>query len=380
MSMLLHPSPALESAAAPALRIGYDSRFSLGEYRGMGRYLRRLIRGVHAQAIGFCARGESDPHLRLFSRGFHFFPLWEQFSLPRHVTESGVEFLIAPYNTAPLRLPESVKLILVVHDFIYLRSTSELPLSQSPYQNLGRIYRRWNVPNALRRADRIICISEYTRDELLRRFPITQKRIDVIPNTIEASWFTVARPEITGEYVFCVSGEAPHKNLARAIEGFAEYCRSTRDRTMQFKIAGVKSAHHRRFLKIAEQQGIADRVQWVGYVSDFELQSLYAQARAFLFPSQEEGFGIPVLEALAAGVPVVASDASSIPEVAGQAALYFKPDSAHQMAEQLRSVLTNPQLQTTMSHHGRERALRFHPRVVDAMIADFWTKTLGPDE
>ena len=383
MSTALNSSATLPEVIAlpPPRRIGYDARFSLGEYRGMGRYLRRLIQPVQAQSIGFVADGDSDPELRIRARGFRFFPLWEQLSLPRRAQEACAEFLIAPYNTAPLHTPHGLKLILVLHDFIYLRSTSELPLSRSAYQNFGRLYRRWNVPRAVHRAHRIICVSEYTRQELLRRFRVDANKVCVIPNTVDASWFRLesTRSNENENYVLCVSGEAPNKNLDRALHGFAEYCRIARDKTTRLKVAGVKRAHQAAFVKIASQLSIVDRVMFLDYLPYEDLQLLYAGARAFFFPSRDEGFGIPVLEALAAGVPVISSNAASLPEVAGEVALYFHPDSVSGMGEQLSAVLTNPQLQVTMSHRSRERAARFHPRAVDAMIAQFWEKTLGAD-
>lgn len=367
-----------QSPAPGAARVGYDARFSVGHYRGMGRYLRQFIQPVARQSMGFCATGEFDPALDLHARGFRTYPLWEQLSLPRRVREAHIDFFVAPYNTAPLSLPASVKLILILHDFIYLRSSAELPLSRSSYQNFGRLYRRWIVPAAIRRAHRIVCVSEHTKSELQARFAIEEERVRVIPNTIDSSWFTLARPASPDDYVLCVSGEAPNKNLERAILGFAEYCRRSDQKAVHLKVAGVKSAYHPVFRKLAEQNAIGPRVHFLDFVSEGQLQTLYARARAFLFPSLEEGFGIPILEAMAAGVPVIASSASSIPEVAGEAALYFHPHSVSQMAEQLCVVLSNPPLQRSMSQRSRERALCFHPSAVESAIAEFWNQTL-PD-
>jgi glycosyltransferase involved in cell wall biosynthesis len=376
MSTVTQPVPTRESPAASTPRIGYDARFSLGQYRGMGRYLRRLLRCLPECAVGFSASGENDDTLQLRTSGFHFYPLWEQVSLPRRVAESRVKFFIAPYNTAPLSLPGNVKLILVVHDLIYLRSRAELPLSRSTYQNVGRFYRRLVVPGAVHRADHIICVSQYTRQELMRRFDGDVDKITVIPNTIDASWYRLQA--LPSDYVLCVSGEAPNKNLEAALEGFAGYCRTTRDRNTLLKVAGVKSAYHGEFRRLAERLGIADRVEFLAYLTDPALQSLYEGARAFLFPSREEGFGVPVLEALATGIPVVASNSSSIPEVAGTDALYFHPDAPHEIADQLCTLLSNPQLQRTMSQLGRRRSELFHPDAVDPIISQFWDRVLAP--
>ena len=384
MSAFLNPihepqrDPLASAPERPA--VAYDARFSIGQYRGMGRYLRRLLRPIENHAIGFAATGESDPQLKIAARGFHFYPAWEQFSLPRRVAESGVGIYLSPYNTAPLRLPSGVKMILVIHDFIYLRSRDELALSRSAYQNLGRGYRRWNVPHALQRADQIVCVSESTRRELERRFSVKSESVSVIPNTIDASWFSRSRTSNTVNYVFCVSGEAPNKNLEVAIRGFADYVRSSKDRNTQLKIAGVKPAFHERFIAFAAQQGIPGRIECLPYISDLQLQALYANARAFVFPSRDEGFGIPVLEALACGVPVVAARCAAVSEVAGSAALYFSPESPPGMAEHLNNILKDTALQTTMSARGRQQAALFHPDVVDSQIRAFWRDLLPADE
>jgi glycosyltransferase involved in cell wall biosynthesis len=381
MSALSNPVPVTPAAPLSGTpRVAYDARFSLGDYRGMGRYLRRLIQPISSQAIGMAADGERDDHLQLTARGFHFFPLWEQLSLPRRVTESGAEIFLAPYNTAPLQLAAHAKLILVLHDFIYLRTRSDLPLSRSHYQNFGRLYRRWVVPRAVERADHIICVSETTRGELLQRFPVPSDKVSIIPNSIDPSWFTLRRHSPPSNYVLCVSGEAPNKNLEIGIRAFASYIRSAQDREMRLKIVGVKSPFHRRFQALAAQQGIGDRVELLPYVSDKQLQAMYAGARAFLFPSRDEGFGIPVLEALAAGVPVVASHCPSVVEIAGSAALFSDPNSPREMGEHLHCLLRDPSLQRTLSAGGRERALRYHPSTVDATISAFWKGILQRDE
>lgn len=383
MSAFLNPiqdpqrDPLSNAPGSPT--VAYDARFSIGQYRGMGRYLRRLLRPIEGQAIGLVAKGESDPHLKLEARGFHFYPAWEQISVPRRVVQSGARIYLSPYNTAPLRLPSGVKLVLVIHDFIYLRTRSELALSRSAYQNLGRAYRRWNVPRAIRHADHIICVSETTRRELEQRFSVNGKKISVIPNTIDASWYTRSRTSNLVNYVFCVSGEAPNKNLEVAIRGFSDYLRSSKDRAMQMKIAGVKPAFHARFNALVAQQGIAGRIEFLPYVSDMQLQALYANARAFVFPSREEGFGIPVLEALACGTPVMAARSSAVSEVAGSAALYFNPDSPPGMAEQLNMLQKDAALQNTMSARGRQQAAQFHPDVVDAQIRGFWRRILSDE-
>ena len=150
-------------------RIAYDARLSLGAYRGMGRYLRQLVAGREQQLLGLCATGESDPGLRLIAGGARAFPIWEQVSLPRLIRRLGIDVFLAPYNTAPLRLPPQTRLILVVHDSIYF---DPLPLSLSLRQNAGRLYRQWVTPGAIARAERILTVSHYTAGQIRQRFGV----------------------------------------------------------------------------------------------------------------------------------------------------------------------------------------------------------------
>ena len=373
---------ALPRIAPP--RIAYDARLSLGSYRGMGRYLRSLIAGREQQLLGLCATGEYDPALRLIAHGMHAYPLWEQVSIPRLVRQNVIDVLIAPYNTAPLLLPKPARLILVVHDLIYLEP---LPLSESLYQNAGRLYRRSVTPRAIPRADLILTVSEYTARQIHTRFAVDPARLRVIPNSIGKEWYATSprdmRERDTREgkppgFILTVAGEAPSKNLARALQAFA-LCRNSNNLNhLKMKIAGVKPSFHPTFQAQAAALGIADAVQLLPYLSDVEMQSLYREAEVLLMPSLAEGFGIPVLEAMAAGLPVVSSNAASLPEVGGEAAIYFDPLSVEQMADTLHRTLFDGQLREVMADRGRTQALRFHPDLIHSRVQSFWNEIEEP--
>ena len=125
------------------------------------------------------------------------------------------------------------------------------------------------------------------------------------------------------------------------------------------RIAGNQGNDHENCLRLIEQAGIGDRVEFFGYLSREALQDMYASAYAFVFPSLFEGFGLPVLEAMAQGTPVLCSDSSSIPEVGGDAVLTFSPTSAEQLCAQMVKLIENPQLRETMIQKGLEQAGRF---------------------
>jgi glycosyltransferase involved in cell wall biosynthesis len=357
-------------ATGRELRIAYDARMSMGAYRGMGRYLRALIAGREQNLLGVCATGETDPDLRPVANGYRIHPLWEQVSIPRLLRQNAVDVFIAPYNTAPLRLPGHTSLILIVHDLIFMEG---LPLSRSLYQNVGRLYRRLVTPRAIRRAELIVTVSHYTAGQLVSRLGVDERRLRIIPVSIDGEWFSApAEPRRDASLVLTVAGEAPNKNLQRALAAFAACRRRMPQSHLRMKVAGVKHEFHAVFQQQAETLGVAGAIEFLKYLSDGDMRRLYREADVLLMPSLAEGFGIPVAEAMASGLPVAASQTSSLPEVGGDAALYFDPNAIEPMAAVLHRILSDRALRKQMSDRGRIQARRFHPGEIRGKIQCFW--------
>ena len=358
-----------------SLKIAYDARLSLGEYRGMGHYLRQLIAGRERDFLGFCATGEQDPSLNLIASGLRSYPLWEQVSIPRLVRSHEVSTFLAPYNTAPLFLPKGVKLVMIVYDLIFM---DRAPLSRSLYQNVGRLYRRIVAPRAIRRADMVVTCSHYTARQLESRFALGGSRVRVLPCSIDEEWFAdEASIPTSPHYVLVVAGEAPSKNLSRAIAAFAR-CRSlSKDSSLRMKVAGVKERFHSVFQSEAKSAGVSDFVTFLRYIPDVEMRQLFRRAKLFIMPSLAEGFGIPVLEAMASGVPVAASSSTCLQEVGGDAARYFDPFSVEDMAATMLDILDDSALQAKMAEQGRIQSRKFHPDVVKEQISSFWAEIEG---
>lgn len=360
------------------LRVAYDARFCIGQYRGMGRYLRALIAGREQSLLGFCAGGEYDPNLRLVADGPSFYPAWEQLAIPRLVKRHAIDAFIAPYNTAPLLLPRETRLVLIVHDLIFL---DPLPASRSLYQNSGRTYRRLVVPRAILRADMIVTVSQFTASSLVSRLNVDPRRLRIIPNTVGAEWFLQdISARSPSDYVLTVAGEAPSKNLNRALEAFALCRAASAPLSLRMKVAGVKPAFHQVFAARAGEVGVGDQVEFLPYLPESDMRTLYRKAAVLLMPSLAEGFGIPVLEAMASGVPVALSNSSSLPEIGGDAAQYFDPTSTEQMANILHRTLFEPGLRARMIDLGRIQASKFHPAVIRAKIQRFWDEFAQVDE
>lgn len=351
-----------------------DARWMIGDLRGMGRFANQFIASIAEDTVALLPKNMRHHSLDTSSRGGAFFPLWEQYVLNRLANASGAKFLICPYNTGPVYKNGNFKLIVVVHDLIYMRPWHELPPSLSFYQTVGRIYRRFVVPRVLRNADIIVTVSEYTKNELVTRYN-PRVPVFVVPNSISRDWLDIPFVPLSkrDDYLFSVAGEAPSKNVKRLLQAFALV--SKRDGcSSRLKIAGIKRRYHGSFMRIADELGIGTDVDFIDFVEQHELIRLYQHARGFIFPSLFEGFGIPLIEAMACYTPIACSNATSLPEVVAEHALFFDPKDSVDMAKAIDKLLSPSYIRDEWVVAAHHRLARFSPDTVEKLAADFWKK------
>jgi glycosyltransferase involved in cell wall biosynthesis len=200
----------------------------------------------------------------------------------------------------------------------------------------------WRVllPASARRSRRIIAISEAARDELERFYPFCTGRTDLVPHGIERR-FTAMFAErklarVRGSYLLAVSTLGPHKNYDGLLRAYARYRERRRD--VPLVIAGIKGTQTEQLLALTRSLDLEDSVTFTGWVAREELYALYENALAFVYPSRFEGFGIPVLEALAAGIPTACSAIPSLIEIAGGCARFFDPDDVDDMVAAIGEI------------------------------------------
>ncbi|MGF6599988.1 glycosyltransferase involved in cell wall biosynthesis [Paraburkholderia sp. GAS448] len=357
-----------------SVKLGVDVTWMVGNYRGMGRFARQLIEPVSASVLGLAPSGVTTTEWPCVSEGRGFFPWWEQVELPRLCEAQKLDYLLCPYNTGPLRSTGRTRLISVIYDLIYLQPWRVLPPSRSLYQTLGRVYRRHVVPTLARRADVVLTVSRFTQRELVEKFGLSEKDVHLIPCSIPDDWFAPPLSQADRRpYLFTVAGEVPSKNVDRLLQAFA-LARPKLGEDVRLRIAGIKSAHHEHFLRRATTLGIAGHVELLGYVSEQELKLHYRQARAFIFASLFEGFGIPLLEAMASGTPVACSNTTSMPEIVGGCGLHFDPFSVGDMAEQIRGVWSGGETFEARVRNGVDRARMFSESILAPSIQQFWER------
>ncbi len=264
--------------------------------------------------------------------------LGEQTALPLLARRAGVDLVHSLASTAPVWGP--FRRVVTVHDLIYAR----FPDAHSGIRDKGM---RLLVPAGARRSDRVIADSHSTRDDLVSMLGIDQRKIDVVPLGLG----TVRRAEAMTEQetrerfglgerpvLLSLSAKRPHKNLTALIGALALIPPESRPVLV---LPGYPTWHESELRERAASAGVADDVRFPPWVSGEELEGLWAIARVFVFPSLYEGFGLPVLEAMARGVPVACSNASSLPEVAGDAALLFDPTRETAIADAVQRLLSD---------------------------------------
>lgn len=300
---------------------------------------------------------------------------WTQFQLPTQLPKRNEQarsphslqnssLLFSPIPEAPLFT--GCRFVVVMHDLIPLR----FPSRTSPLT----YYFRYYVPQVLKQAEHIICNSIATAEDVRSVYGIPTHKLTPIPLAHDAAHFRVldlrdrdtspseTRPSetrlvSTRPYFFYVGRHDPYKNLQRMIAAFAALPKWL---DCEFRIAGAADPRYTPTLQAqANELGVADRIQFLDYVSYRELPVLLNQAIALIYPSLWEGFGFPVLEAMACGTPVITSNLSSLPEVAGDAALLVNPYSEAEISQAMQQILTDESTRSQLRSAGLSRANQF---------------------
>ena len=263
--------------------------------------------------------------------------------------------LFTPGYNAPLLV--SRPFIFTIHDLNHLDRAENSTF-------LKRLYYRLVMRRAARRAFRILTISEFSRQRIIAWSGIAPERVVNVGNGVAASYSPRVAAYAPGyPYLLCVSNRKAHKNEPRLIEAYAR--------------AGIATDIHLLFtgtittelLGLCRAHGVVDRVGFLGPVPEAEMPSLYRGAKALLFPSLYEGFGLPVIEAMACGIPVLAANTTALPEVSGDAALLVDPLSVTQIIRGIEQLCGDETLRAILCQKGLKRAAKFRWEEVAARVA-----------
>ena len=356
------------------LRVGFDGRYINDRFHGIGRVASSLLRAMLDQDgdhhivlfLGsrdpdsrFDIRGlTDDPRVEIVPMGLPLLGPLEHAQWPRLVRRHRLDVMHSPYVIGPL--VSSVPVVVTVHDLIF-----ELHPEYTPRRILRFAYRAMATAS-LRRASAVIAVSEATRQDLEGWYPATRGRTHVVPNGVSTAFSRVEDPDrlaavragysLPSRFVLGVGAGRPHKNFSVLVEA-AE----------QLAVDGIGvvliSAPDRRFGDpvgdLIRERGLETHVMRIQDVREEDMAAFYTLAQTFVFPSFIEGFGLPMLEAMAAGTPVVAADIPVVREVGGDAILVFDPTDPAALSAQIRRVDHDPQLRARLVAAGFDRTAHF---------------------
>lgn len=281
--------------------------------------------------------------------------LWEQFVLPFYARKYRIDIFFSPSNMSPI---------------IGLRSKSVLQVCDLYWANYREAFSvieymalKYLILLSINRADKIIAISNFTKDEIIQHTKTDKRKIVIInqgkgnplEKYMEADKETNAgMADCREKYILAVSRTHEHKNYLRLIEAFKIIIKNNPD--YKLIIAGIEGRQHKTLIKKIKDDELTKDVLLTGWIDDYKLYKLYKNATIFVFPSLYEGFGYPLLEAMSFGIPIACSNVSALPEVGGDAVLCFDPYSIEDIADKISMLIVSEQLRRKLINNGYERA------------------------
>ncbi len=360
------------------MKVAFDARYLNGPVSGIGTYKRNLLQELLAldpslelvlvtRKPGLAASFDAE---RCTDLVFNVEPrsLRTIVGLPLRLRGLGVQLFHGPFNILPSNLP--VPSVVTLHDIMQLQNPANISRQWSVQWTAGLFWRE-RIKHAIHHATRICTVSNATRDAILERFEeVDPQRIVVTPLAVdpelcraidlaEAHQRVAAATGHSGPFVLSVGNESPHKNHHRAIRAFLEAFPERDD--LKLVIVRRLLRHDTRLLALLADEAVQRRVILLDAVDGETLRALYSTAELFFFPSWVEGFGLPILEAMACDCPVVTSDRSAPAEVAGDAALTVSPFDVPAMARALREAMA-PARRKALVTAGRQHQRTFQWR------------------
>ena len=355
------------------MRIAFDATSIPRLMAGAGVYTDNLIRAL--------ARVDVDNEYVLFAKGDAFDGLararpsfrvvhaggrsratrlaWEQLMLPAQLRARAIDVLHSPHHTTPM-VVAGCRRVVTFHDLTFFILPERYPRSRRLYfQSIS-----WAAAKA---AAMLICPSQAVRDDIVRILHAPPEKVRPIAEAASPAFRVIDDPAVLDRlrynhllpdrFILSVGSLEPGKNRTTLLKAFAELRR--RGVEQKLVVAGQRAWNYGDDFRLAEDLGLKGHVIFTGYVAPEEMPALYNAADLFVFPSLYEGFGLPVLEAMACGVPVVASNVSSIPEVTGDAALLVDPRDAEALCDAMERILKDADLSASLRQRGLERASTF---------------------
>jgi glycosyltransferase involved in cell wall biosynthesis len=359
----------ISSLPLAAMIIAVNTRFLLENHlEGLGYYTSELLKALTA------AHPEHEFHFlfdRPFAEEFIFasnvhghvlkpaarhpvlWKFWFDLKIPALLKKIKADVFISPDGYCSLAT--SVPQVMVVHDLAFLHYPGA-------YKKTHYLYYKHYLPQFLRRANRIAAVSEFTKNDIIKNYRITAEKIDVVYNAVKSSFRPIGwdgkdrvkQKYTDGKEYFLYTGAIhPRKNLINLLKGFSMFKKRVQT-TMKLVLAGRLAWKNEEFLQLLKTFKYREDVILTGYLPEGELVELTAAAYALVYPSLFEGFGVPVLEALACEVAPLTSRGTAMEEIAGNAALYFDPNDVTDIGNKLLLIYRDEDLKQKLVENSKE--------------------------
>lgn len=361
------------------MKIGFDAKRALNNSTGLGNHARillnALMRDFHEHEYLLFSPKAKEEYLEQLHGKFNIFfpetkfqktlhPLWRSFGIKKQLAQNRIDIYHGLSNEIPFQIPNSAfRTIVTIHDLIFLKHTEQYPFVDRKIYEIKTRY-------AAKHADKIIAISNETKVDLMERYGVEEKKIEVIYPSVDAAfqnyqlpitnYEVAAKYKLPAKYILNVGSFFPRKNQRTLIEAF-DLIKNKVEEDLVL-VGGVGTTRNEIEALIA-QKNLTQRVKIISGISNHELPAVYTTARAFVFPSLFEGFGAPVLEAVFSKVPVIATKGGAIEEAGGKNSLYINPTNAEEIADALLKVLTNETLRSQMQTSGYAHAQTMSDKV-----------------
>lgn len=277
-----------------------------------------------------------------------------------------LDILHCTANTAPVFC--SVPIMITLHDVIFMEKAFLQAKSGSMYQRLGKWYRRYIVPTAVRKSAYLTTVSHYEKEQITRTFPQKSQQLAVIYNGFSQHFCqSIAPAELTlalqkyklpSAYILFLGTTDPKKNTKATLQAYSLYHKQFKN-PLPLVVADLEESHIMGILSEINATDIRKDIIKAGYIPNADLRYVYAGAKVFLYPSLRESFGIPLLEAMACGTPVITSQTSALPEVAGEAALLANPNDVADIAQAISKMMLDESFRQTCIEKGYLNTQRF---------------------
>lgn len=373
------------------MRIGIDARFYGPIGKGLGRYTQEVVDNIikitsatsaSFNFVIFLSPDNFDEfvceqvNVEKVCLKIKWYSWQEQILMPFYIWRQKLDLMHYPHFNVPVLTP--CKFVVTIHDLILTHFPTRRATTLNPLvYRLKNLAYRLVISSAIKRAKKIITVSEFTKNDILEQFKVSADKIVVtyegVANLAKGrdSLFVakldneeiLKQYHIANNFLLYVGNAYPHKNLEMLLKVFAKLLGRKPD--LRLVLVGREDYFYSRVhdearaLNIWQKGNINSPVIFPGYVSDAQLEILYQEARAYIFPSLYEGFGLPPLEAMARNCPVISSNRSSLPEILGEAALYFNPENEIDMMGKIESLLNDNELRNLLITKGLEQVKKY---------------------